>query len=70
MHFPLLYLEAEWRGMEQRQTGGKADEWVSFFLNGRNVSSMLRGVRKGRKRDGGREVDGWRGAKEEPADFW
>lgn len=44
--------------MEHRQTGGKADESVFgffgvfiFFLNGTNVSSMLRRVRK--------ESEGW-----------
>lgn len=37
--------------MEQRQTGGKADESGGFFLNGMNVSGMLRRVRK--------ESEGW-----------
>lgn len=50
-----------------------------FFLNGMNVSSMLRRVRKGSEgwQEGGGGVEGvnprsalgWRGAKEEPADF-
>lgn len=62
--------------MEQRQTGGKADEsgfFFFFFLNEMNVSSMLRRVRKGSERwqEGvnPRSTLGWRGAKEEPADF-
>lgn len=48
--------------MEQRQTGGKADENVFFFfffsfLNGTNVSGMLtRGKKEGAK--------GWRGGSE------
>lgn len=43
--------------MEQRQTGGKADECV--FLNGVDVSSMLRRVRK--------ESKGWQGGGSEPS---
>ena len=79
MHFfPLLYLEAEWREMEQRQTGEKAGGSF-FFLNGMNVSGMLRRERKESKgwREGGRRVEGanphsalgWRVAREELADF-
>lgn len=47
--------------MEQRQTGGKADESVFFFfffsfLNGTNVSGMLtRGKKEGAKGMAGRE---------------
>lgn len=75
--------------MEHRQTGGKADESVFgffgvfiFFLNGTNVSSMLRRVRKESEgwQEGGGGVErertlarlsalGWRGAREELADF-
>lgn len=57
----LLYLEGEWREVEQRQTGGKADENVFFFfffsfLNGTNVSGMLtRGKKEGAKGMAGRE---------------
>lgn len=58
----------EWREMGWRQTGGKAHESVFFFLffifpffflNGRNVSSMPRRVRKGSEgwREGGRGVE-------------
>lgn len=78
----LLYLEGEWREVEQRPTGGKADESVFFsffsFLNGTNVSGMLtRGKKEGAKgwrggsepRSLARSALGWRGAREEPADF-
>lgn len=46
--------------MEQRPTGGKADESVFFsffsFLNGTNVSGMLtRGKKEGAKGMAGRE---------------
>lgn len=57
--------------MEERQTGGKADEWG--FFNGMNVCSMLRRVRKQRMAGGKRgrtlALLGWRGAREELADF-
>lgn len=64
--------------MEQRQAG-EADEWGSFFffffLNGMNVSSMLRRARKQGMAEGKRgganprAALGWRGAREELADF-
>ncbi|KAK2882928.1 hypothetical protein Q8A73_021861 [Channa argus] len=59
--------DEERRDIEHRQTGGKADE--SVFLNGMNVSCMLRRVRKGSKgwQEAGKRVNprsalGWRGA--------
>lgn len=61
---PLLYLEGEWREMERRQTGGKADEscffFHSFFLMGWTWVACWGEQEKGAK-DGRREAKGWRG---------
>lgn len=68
--------------MEQRQTGGKADESVfSFFFfewderEQHAEEGKKKGAKDGRREAGGaeganpRSALGWRGAKEEPADF-
>lgn len=76
--FPLLlYLEAEWRELEQRKAG-EADEWgfffFSFFFEWDEREPHVEESKKaedGRREEGAnpRSALGWRGAREELADF-
>lgn len=69
--FLLLCSEAEWRGMEQRQTGGKADEWGIFQWDERvqHVEESKKAGDGGRKEGPGPGSAGLGGGAEELADF-
>lgn len=62
---PLLYLEGEWREMEQRPTGRKADECFfsssSFFEWNTRDEHAEQSKKKGAK-EGRREADGLGGS--------